>query len=201
MKTLKNTLYISVFFMACNLTAQEPAQENQPANQNAVSIENRMNSAPNIGLSAATRQDIALMLNNLLADEFILYTKTLNYHWNVVGPFFGDLHGFFNKLYVQLQGFMDLTAERVRALGYRADSTAKTLSSASILLEEPKKLLASRTMLQNLLADHESIIKSIRSGIDMTAKVNDMGTNNFLCDLIMKYEKNAWMLRSYLIKE
>ena len=92
MKTLKNTLYISVFFMACNLTAQEPAQENQPANQNAVSIENRMNSAPNIGLSAATRQDIALMLNNLLADEFILYTKTLNYHWNVVGPFFGDLH-------------------------------------------------------------------------------------------------------------
>lgn len=197
MKNLLKILVIPVLLISAGLNAQEEAAQDTKL----LSIENQKNSSPNIGLNATTREDVARMLNKLLADEFVLYTKTLNYHWNVVGPFFGDLHAFFGKLYAQLQGFMDTTAERVRALGYRADSTAKTLSAAAQLQEEPKKLLASKTMLQNLLKDHETVIKSIREGIDMTAKVNDMGTNNFLSDLVMKYEKNAWMLRSYLIQE
>jgi starvation-inducible DNA-binding protein len=55
-------------------------------------------------------------------------------------------------------------------------------------------------MIRNLLNDHETIIKQIRKDIDLTAKINDMGTNNFLCDLIEKHEKTAWMLRAHLGK-
>jgi len=53
-------------------------------------------------------------------------------------------------------------------------------------------------MIKNLLIDHETIIKLIRTDIEKTVEFNDSGTNNFLCDLIEKHEKMAWMLRSYI---
>jgi starvation-inducible DNA-binding protein len=55
-------------------------------------------------------------------------------------------------------------------------------------------------MIRDLVDGHETIIKQIRGTIDLTAKLNDMGTNNFLCDLIEKHEKTAWMLRSHVEK-
>ena len=52
-----------------------------------------------IGLSPAQRQGVITILTKLLADEYVLYTKTRNYHWNVVGPQFHDLHKFFETQY------------------------------------------------------------------------------------------------------
>ena len=39
----------------------------------------------NIGISPDNAKNIVDILNRLLADEYILYTKTRNYHWNVTG--------------------------------------------------------------------------------------------------------------------
>ncbi len=52
---------------------------------------------PNIGIADEPRQAVIGILNTLLADEYLLYTKTRNYHWNVVGPQFNDLHKFFES--------------------------------------------------------------------------------------------------------
>ena len=41
---------------------------------------------PNLGMSDGSRQNVVTILNDVLADEYVLYTKTRNYHWNVVGP-------------------------------------------------------------------------------------------------------------------
>ena len=51
----------------------------------------------NIGLTDEQREGVVQMLTTLLADEYLLYTKTRNYHWNVVGPQFNDLHKFFEE--------------------------------------------------------------------------------------------------------
>ena len=72
---------------------------------------------PSIGLADKTRKEITQRLNSLLSDEYVLYVKTLNYHWNVVGPFWNDLHLFFGKQYAQLALFIDDIAERARTLG------------------------------------------------------------------------------------
>jgi starvation-inducible DNA-binding protein len=72
---------------------------------------------PNIGLLDEQREGAVAILNTLLADEYLLYTKTRNYHWNVVGPQFNDLHKFFEAQYNELNEIVDDVAERSRTLG------------------------------------------------------------------------------------
>lgn len=155
---------------------------------------------PNLGILTPHAASCATLLNKLLADEFLLYTKTLNYHWNIVSPHFGPMHLFFEKQYEQLSTIVDDVAERVRALGHPALGTMKEFLKAT-QLEEQAGTLSEVTMIKNLLADHEAIIRSVR--IDQKTAMdeyNDAGTNNFLCDLIEKHEKMAWMLRSFVSK-
>ena len=69
---------------------------------------------PNIGITDTNRESVVQILNTLLSDEYLLYTKTRNYHWNVVGPQFNDLHKFFEAQYEELNEFVDEVAERAR---------------------------------------------------------------------------------------
>jgi starvation-inducible DNA-binding protein len=75
---------------------------------------------PNVGLIDEQREGVVLILNTLLADEYLLYMKTRNYHWNVVGPQFNDLHKFFEEQYDELNDIVDDVAERARSLGGNA---------------------------------------------------------------------------------
>lgn len=152
----------------------------------------------NIDVSEKTRSQMADTLNILLANEYVLYTKTLKFHWNVRGPFFGALHGLFQKQYEQLLEIVDDVAERVRALGHLSHGTLKEFSANATLAEEPGKNPDYTTMIRLLLEDHEAIIRQIRKDIDLAAELHDMGTNNFLSDLIETHEKTAWMLRAHL---
>ena len=75
---------------------------------------------PNIDIPDKDLAAVAEILNRLLSDEYVLYTKTRNYHWNVTGPQFNDLHKFFESQYEELNEFVDDIAERARQLGGRA---------------------------------------------------------------------------------
>lgn len=153
----------------------------------------------NIGLQQKDRIVMAEQLQKLLANEYVLYTKTLKYHWNVEGKFFGPLHELFNKQYEQLLVVVDNVAERVRALGFKPMATLQEFSAETTLSEDPGVNPDDMGMIRNLLTDHEAIIRQLRDIIDMSAEINDMGTNNFLCGIIEQHEKTAWMLRSHLM--
>ena len=153
-----------------------------------------------IDIDTKNRKTVATHLNTLLANEFVLYAKTLKYHWNVVGRNFGPLHKLFNDQYEAILEIVDSTAERVRALDFIAYGTLKEFIDNTNLKEEPGKNPNDMGMIKNLLHDHEAIIRQIREDITFTNQVNDMGTNNYLCDLIEKHEKMAWMLRAHLSK-
>jgi starvation-inducible DNA-binding protein len=75
---------------------------------------------PNIDLSDEQRGGVVLILNALLSDEYVLYTKTRNYHWNVVGPQFHSLNMFFEEQYKELNEIVDNVAERAHSLGGRS---------------------------------------------------------------------------------
>lgn len=77
----------------------------------------------NIGLSAKQRDGVVALLNATLADEYVLYTKTRNYHWNVTGPHFNDLHKFFESQYEALDGKIDEIAEFVRYTGEKVPAS------------------------------------------------------------------------------
>jgi starvation-inducible DNA-binding protein len=153
----------------------------------------------NIGLSEQERKGVGDMLNALLADEYVLYTNTRNYHWNVVGPHFHDLHKFFESQYEELDEVVDEVAERGRALGGTALGSLTEFLKQTRLKEHHGQSTSALEMVNNLLFSHEAIIQSLRVDLESCAdKFHDMGTNDFLTGLMERHEKMAWMLRAML---
>src|SRR5437870_13641477 len=157
-----------------------------------------MNMNMNIGLSDEQRTGVVKILNTLLSDEYILYTKTRNFHWNVVGPQFNDLHKFFEGQYEELDDFVDEWAERIRQLGATSPGTLTGFNETSRLKEHPGQHPAAKAMIAALLADHEAVIKTLRSDLTTAQdKFSDAGACDFLTGLMEKHEKMAWMLRAF----
>jgi len=152
-----------------------------------------------IGIKDGPKAEIAHQLAKLLADEFVLYTKTRNAHWNVEGPDFFDKHNFFEDQYNQLADVVDEVAERIRTLGHYSPGSLKEFLELTELSEASKEGRGSEDLIRELLADHESIIVRLRENIDpIETKGNDIGTSDYLTGLLSKHEKMSWMLRAHL---
>ncbi len=154
---------------------------------------------PNIEISDKNLKQIAGLLNILLADEYVLYTKTRNAHWNITGQSFMELHSFFQSQYESLDKIIDALAERVRMLGQQALGSLRDFLTVTTLVEDELDFSNQKLILKALTADHESIVRSIRNEISPVAgQHNDLATTDFVTGLIEKHEKMAWMLRSYI---
>lgn len=152
----------------------------------------------NIGIPDKARKDIAGLLAKLLADEYVLYTKTRNAHWNVTGPDFPAMHSFFESQYDQMEDSIDEIAERIRALGHQSPGSLTEMVRLTRLKELPGENLRSGKFAEALLADHEKMILQLRGDAPKCAKLGDDGTNDFLVGLMEEHEKMAWMLRATL---
>lgn len=153
---------------------------------------------PYTGMREEDARGVAHLLNDVLCDEFVLDTKTRNYHWNVTGPQFSALHEFFERQYLKLDKIVDQVAERTRAVGGWAAGTVQEFSKRTSLEETPGDLPEAEDMCQALAADHETIVRHLRDDISTCEKkYKDAGTANFLTDLMEKHEKMAWMLRAH----
>lgn len=152
---------------------------------------------PNLGLNES--QSVAPILCSLLADEFVLYTKTRKYHWNVTGKDFITLHQLFEEQYTALADTIDEIAERIRALGVIAPGTLSEFQQMTRLKEAPGQNPDAKGMIQDLLSDYEQIIRTMRSDARIVDEEHhDAGTSGFLESLLETHEKTAWMLRSHL---
>src|ERR1700761_1924565 len=109
----------------------------------------------NIGISDKNRKAVATQLMRLLADEFTLYTKTRNAHWNIEGKDFHSMHLFFESQYEQLDEVMDSVAERIRQLGHYAPATLKEFLALTQLTEKAGERNDSPGFIRELLTDHE----------------------------------------------
>ncbi len=153
----------------------------------------------NIGISDKNRGEVVELLNRLLSDEYVLYTKTRNYHWNVTGLDFSEHHKFFEAQYEELNEIIDEVAERARTLGGKAFGTLKEFLGETRLKEFPGQYPKVQKMFSNLLEDHEVLINLLRTDLQACAeKYGDAGTSDFMTALMEKHEKMAWMLRSFL---
>jgi starvation-inducible DNA-binding protein len=153
----------------------------------------------NIGITPKNLQAVAAELTKLLADEFVLYTKTRNAHWNVEGSDFHSMHVFFEQQYNQLDEYMDSVAERIRQLGHYAPATLQSFLSLTHLTEKLGEKNDSLGFIKELLMDHENIIIFLRENINKFANdYGDAGTSDFITGLMEKHEQTAWMLRAHL---
>ncbi|MGQ0622720.1 MAG: Dps family protein [Panacagrimonas sp.] len=150
-----------------------------------------------IGIGKDQRQDIADGLSRLLADEYTLYLKTHNFHWNVTGPMFNTLHLMFETHYNESALAVDLVAERIRALGFPAPGTYKQYASLSSI-EETDGVPEAMEMVRLLVKAHEACARTARSVFPLADNANDEPTADLLTQRLQVHEKTAWMLRSLL---
>jgi starvation-inducible DNA-binding protein len=156
----------------------------------------------NIGLNDEARFEVGQILNLLLADEFVLYATTRDYHWNVTGPDFPSLHRWFEEQSVQIGQWIDAVGERARAVGGGARGNWADLAKAARTSADPGVDLPAEHMLSELLALHEEMIVQLRCDREACAKrYKDGGTTDFLTGLMEQHERVAWMLRTQLETE
>jgi starvation-inducible DNA-binding protein len=151
----------------------------------------------NIGLSDEARLAVGQILNLLLADEYVLYATTHDYHWNVVGPNFLSLHLLFETQYGHVHLLLDDIAERARAVGVGARGNWNELAKSARISAKPGIGLSPDEMLAGLLTMNENLAVQLRNDTVSTEKLGDIGTTDFLTSLLKYHEKAAWMLRSH----
>jgi starvation-inducible DNA-binding protein len=156
----------------------------------------------NIGISKEHREKTVGILSKLLADEFLIYTRTLRAHWNLEGHDFHTKHLFFEEHYNAIKLFTDSVAERIRKLGHYAPATMAEFLELTHLSEKYEGDNTSLEYIEVLLKDHDSVIQYIRENISKVEdEYKDVGTGDFLTGLMQEHEEMAWMLRSTIAKK
>jgi starvation-inducible DNA-binding protein len=145
-------------------------------------------------------QEVAQQLKTILADTYILYTKTQNFHWNLVDTRFYSLHKFLEDQYEKLAENIDEIAERIRMLGQKAPGSLRQFLELTSL-EESTDALSADHMLTDLLSDHEQLGRQLRQAIPLAQKKGDEGTADLFIQSLRFHEKQAWMLRSHFLNE
>ena len=151
----------------------------------------------NIGLSKDDCETVAAGLKKLLADTYTLYLKTHNFHWNVKGPQFRELHLMFEEQYTELATAVDDIAERIRALGSPAPGTYSELNELTVI-EETLGVPSSDSMIQILTEDNEIVVRTARKVLEQSQEAGDESSASLIGDRMVIHEKTAWMLRSLM---
>ena len=149
------------------------------------------------GITEENRKKISEGLSSLLADSYTLYLKTHNFHWNVTGPMFQTLHLMFETQYNELALAVDLIAERIRALGFKAPGSYKEFAELTSIMEAMGTPNA-HEMITQLAEGQESVLKTARKVFPLTEQAHDAATADLLTRRMELHEKTSWMLRSLL---
>jgi len=157
-----------------------------------------MNFALNTGYTEDQANQVAHILNQVLANTFVLAVKTKNYHWHVKGMQFSSLHTLFDSQNEGLVENLDTIAERIRAFDRTSLGTLTEFLDAASIKETPAELPNAEGMLIQLLADHEWIIRELKNQIGILSDISDPGSADMLTSFLEGHEKMAWMLRAHL---
>ena len=138
-------------------------------------------------------------LNVLLADYHLYYQKLRNFHWNIVGRNFFDLHEKFEEMYDDAKLKVDEIAERILTLRFQPVSNYTDYLELSNLKESPSRTKDEK-MVKILLDDHGKILNQMRSVIEKAEKAGDEGTIDMVGAYIGDVEKISWMLDAWSMK-
>jgi len=138
-----------------------------------------------------------LELQRVFASEFSFYLKAANFHWNVEGMLFGQLHELFERVYTEVYGSIDTFAEELRALQITTPASLSAFSRLTYISDEnmPGDW---RSMLQELLMDSDTMAMKFQQLFAVAETFGDHGLSNFLADRQDAHKKHSWMLRSSL---
>lgn len=158
-----------------------------------------MNSKNAIGLDKTKSEQLAVKLNELLANYSIFYQNTRGFHWNIKGEKFFELHVKFEELYNDLFSKIDDVAERILTLGHVPNHNYSDYGVMS-KIKESNQVIDAETSVENILESFKILIVLQRDLLNLSSDIGDEGTNALMSDYIREQEKLIWMYSSFLHK-
>jgi starvation-inducible DNA-binding protein len=135
-------------------------------------------------------------LNALLADYHIYYQNLRNFHWNILGQNFFELHEKFEELYTDARVKIDEIAERILTLRYHPMSNLKDYLETSSIKEVSSKQ-TDKQMVLAILENHSILLKQMSRVINKAESTKDEGTIDLIGAYIRELEKSSWMLDAF----
>jgi len=144
------------------------------------------------------RAGLVTLLNQHLADTLDLKTQVKQAHWNVKGMQFIALHELFDTMATTLEGFSDMVAERVTALGGVAMGTVRVVAERSQLPEYDLDAIQGRDHLLALVNRYGHYAAQTRANIDQAASLGDADTADLFTEISRQVDKDLWFLDAHL---
>ncbi len=155
--------------------------------------------ATRIDLPLETRQKVVAILSSTLATSLDLKTQAKQAHWNVKGLDFYQLHELFDELAGELEGYVDMVAERITALGGTALGTARIAAETSVLQEYPLDIITGVEHITALADRYGTYAAHLRQGIDATDELGDADTADLYTEISREVDKRLWFLEAHLV--
>lgn len=134
-------------------------------------------------------------LKKVLSDNYALYLKTQNYHWNVEGPNFRGLHLLFEEQYKDLTDAIDTVAELIRGLGEKAPGTFDAYTKNTSIKPGDENATADQ-MVKELMEDQATIQRTLQTALEAAQKAGDEVVAGFMIERLTTHRKAGWMLKS-----
>lgn len=136
-------------------------------------------------------------LQILLANYQVYYQNLRNFHWNVGGKEFFELHAKFEELYVDASDKVDEVAERILTLeGHPLGSFSDYVAISSI--QEANSNCTGTDMVKEIIQSHNILIEKVKEVIVEANENGDEGTLDILPTYVSYFEKLNWMFKAYL---
>jgi starvation-inducible DNA-binding protein len=181
---------------------QAGAMEGQPRLQQRsreIQSFNELRSLP-LGMPEEVIGQSVTLLNQLLADSITLYQLYKKHHWQVAGPTFYQLHLLLDKHAEEIEGSIDLLAERIQMLGGVAAGMPFDVAERTKIERPPLGAEGIPSMLARTVNAHATVMRTVREGIELTERNKDYGTNDLLVsDILRMHEMQVWFISQHLV--
>ncbi|GGG44770.1 DNA starvation/stationary phase protection protein [Croceivirga lutea] len=153
-----------------------------------------------LNLNEDKLSNVVIELNQLLADYHLYYQNLRNFHWNIRGENFFDLHNKFEELYIDARGKIDEIAERILTLRFHPMSNYSDYLKLS-KIKETESSLSDHEMVAKILENHSILIKQMNEVVEVAEAATDEGTIDLIGAYIRELEKSSWMLDAWNRKQ
>lgn len=135
------------------------------------------------------------MLNEFLSDLNVFYRKLQNYHWNIEGMDFFEVHAKLEEYYNQVNASIDEIGELILILGGQPYGTLEDYLNTSSIVEADNKKIKSDAIFHNLINDYSMLLKKVIGIKEEADKENKYETSSLMDEYILNYSKIIWMLK------
>jgi len=136
-------------------------------------------------------RELSDALNPLLADVFVLYIKTKNFHWHMSGPHFRDYHLLLDEQADQIFAISDAIAERVRKIGGQTIRSIGQIARLQRIKDNDYEFVPAHGMLEELQSDNRQLVKNLREAHEVSSDANDYATTSLIEVWIDEAERRA----------